>query len=47
MKPGNRPIFGMVPIPAAETSEDEASMLFPLAERRVFLLINFQEDPVL
>lgn len=26
MKPGNRSIFGKVPIPAAETSEDEASV---------------------
>ena len=36
MKPGNRPKFGKVPIPAAETSKDEASILFPLAVRRVF-----------
>ena len=36
MKPGNRPNCGMVPIPAAETSEDEAGMLFRSPNRRVF-----------
>ena len=38
MKPGNRLIFSKVPIPEAETPEDEASMkLIPLALKgRVF-----------
>ena len=40
MKPGNRPKFGKVPIPAAETPEDEASLNpFDSPMRRVFLLI--------
>lgn len=42
MKPGNRPKFGKVPIPAAETSKDEAGRFFPLARRASFLLISFQ-----
>ncbi len=39
MKPGNRSQVDMVPIPAAETSKDEASTLFSLARWASFLLI--------
>ena len=38
MKPGNRPKFGKVPIPAAETPEDEAgwTSLRRSPDRRAF-----------
>lgn len=48
MKPGNRPKFGKVPIPAAETPEDEASgkAFSDSPCRRVFLLTYLlQEEP--
>ena len=44
MKPGNRSQCGMVPIPAAETSKDEASMLFPLAREAGFFVDLNQEE---
>ena len=39
MKPGNRSEYDMVPIPAAQAPEDEASMHPSLAQQASFLLI--------